>query len=77
MNEAFIWLSGLHFIDKKIINPKGIVTEQYKSFKIFQLPLLSRELGLMARNVFKIFTENIPVRGLRKKYNIPDWLRKN
>ena len=31
---------------------------------------------LMARNFFRIFTENKPVRGLRKKYNIPDvnWL---
>ena len=31
----------------------------------------------MARNFFWIFTENKPVRGLRKKYNIPDvnWLR--
>ena len=30
----------------------------------------------MARNFFKIFTENKPVRGLRKKYNIPgvNWL---
>ena len=51
MNEAFIWLSGLCFIDQKKI--------------------------LMARNFFWIFTENKPVRGLRKKYNIPDvnWLR--
>ena len=42
MNEVFIWLSGLRFID----------------------------------NFFWIFTENKPVRGLRKKYNIPDvnWL---
>ena len=32
---------------------------------------------LMARNVFRILIENKPVRGLRKKYNIPDvnWLR--
>ena len=32
---------------------------------------------LMARNFFWIFTENKPVRGLRKKYNIPDvnWLK--
>ena len=30
----------------------------------------------MARNFFWIFTENKPIRGLRKKYNIPDvnWL---
>ena len=30
----------------------------------------------MARHFFKIFTENKPVRGLRKKYTIPDvnWL---
>ena len=29
------------------------------------------------RNIFWIFTENKPVRGLRKKYNIPDlnWLK--
>ena len=51
MNEAFILLSGLRFIDKKKL--------------------------LMARNFFWIFTENKPVRGLRKKYNIPDvnWLK--
>ena len=50
MNEAFIWLSGLRFIDPKKL--------------------------LMARNLFLIFTENKPVWGLRKKYNIPDvnWL---
>ena len=32
---------------------------------------------LMARNLFRIFTENKPIRGLRKKYNIPDvnWLK--
>ena len=31
----------------------------------------------MARIFFWIFTENKPVRGLRKKYNIPDvnWLK--
>ena len=31
----------------------------------------------MARNFFRIFTENKPVRGLRKKYNIPEvnWLK--
>ena len=52
MNEVFIWLSGLRFIDKFFI--------------------------LMARNFFRIFTENKPVLGLRKKYNIPDvnWLSK-
>ena len=50
MNEVFIWLSGLRFIDQFLL--------------------------LMARNFFKIFTENKPVRGLRTKYNIPDvnWL---
>ena len=50
MNEAFIWLSGLCFIDQFFL--------------------------LMARNFFQIFTENKPVRGLRKKYNIPgvNWL---
>ena len=50
MNEAFIWLSGLCFIDKKKV--------------------------LMAINFFWNFTENKPVRGLRKKYNIPNvnWL---
>ena len=33
----------------------------------------------MARNFFKNFTENKPVRGLRKKYNVPDvnWLSMN
>ena len=42
MNEAFIWLSGLRFIDKQ-----------------------------------NYLIENKPIRGLRKKYNIPDvnWLR--
>ena len=51
MNEAFIWFSGLRFIDKKKL--------------------------LMARNVFGIFTENKPVQGLQKKYNIPyvNWLK--
>ena len=29
------------------LTPISIVTEQYKSFKIQQLPLLSRELGLI------------------------------
>ena len=31
----------------------------------------------MARNLFRIFTENKPVRGLWKKYNIPEvnWLK--
>ena len=50
MNEAFIWLSGLRFIDKQFL--------------------------LMARNCFQIFTENIPVREIWTKYNIPDvnWL---
>ena len=42
MNEAFIWLSGLRFIEKKIYI-------------------------LMARNCFRMFTENKPVRGLREK----------
>ena len=50
MNEAFIWLSGVRFIDQKNV--------------------------LMAIIFFQIVTENKPVRGLRKKYNIPDvnWL---
>ena len=50
MNEVFIWLSGLRFIDQKKI--------------------------LMARNFVWIFTENKPVRGLRKKLNSPavNWL---
>ena len=46
MNEAFIWLSGLRFIDNNKL--------------------------LMATNFFRIFSENKPVRGLRKKCNIPD-----
>ena len=40
MNEAFIWLSGLRFIDKNFV--------------------------LMARDFFRIFTENNPARGTRK-----------
>ena len=51
MNEAFIWLSGLCFIDNFFI--------------------------LIPRNFFRIFTENKPVGGLWKKYNIPkvNWLK--
>ena len=41
MNEAFIWLSELRFIDKNF--------------------------WLMARNIFRIFTENKPARGLWEK----------
>ena len=36
-------------------NSLSIVTEQYNSFKIQQLPLLSRELGLMKPKKYYIF----------------------
>ena len=38
--------------------------------------LIKKQL-LMARICIQIFTENKPVRGLRKKYNIPEvnWLK--
>ena len=50
MKKAFIWVSGLRFIDN--------------FFK------------LMARNCFRFFTENNPIRGTGKTNNIPDvnWL---
>ena len=39
---------------------------------------LTQKRLLMARNIFRIFTENKPVGGLQKKYNIPEvnWLSK-
>ena len=53
IKKAFIWVSGLRFIDK---------------IKL-----------LMARNFFRFFTENSPVRGTEKTNNIPDvnWLTIN
>ena len=44
------------------INPNSlsIVTEQYKSFKIIQLPLLSRESGLMAEKSLQMDTLCLP-----------------
>ena len=37
-----------------VLNSLSIVTEQPKSFKILQLPLLSRELGLRRKLDFSI-----------------------
>ena len=41
------------------LNPYSlsIVTEQYKSFKILQLPLLSRELGLMTFRTWQVLSQ--------------------
>ena len=46
---------------------------------LFGFRFIDKKNLLMARKFFRISTENKPVRGRRKKYNIPDvnWLKEN
>ena len=54
--ESFInSLPNIHYINP---NSLSIVTEQEKSFKILELPLLSRELGLIIFMLLSIITSS-------------------